>query len=202
MPKLKIDLNIADAQADNVHGRHEKDIIVLHETVSANYKGLGDIKSVSEYLDNINYGIHGITDDDGNIAWALGLGNAIFYHTASSGKYGNGNLNTRAIGIEQVSRVMMDYSSQAQRLAAWLHMKQELNATAKLIAAIVRAHPKIELKTSNGRTPGITTHWLVTNTFGVPGGHTDCWPVNNKGYYPLSQVISLAKHYYKLGYRF
>lgn len=195
--KLTIDLNIAEAQRDNVHGISKKDMIVLHETVSGNYPGLADILSVSTYLDTKNYGIHGITDDDGNIAWALGLGQAIFYHTDSD----DHGVNTRAIGIEQISRVMLDYKSMAARLKAWLAMDKEINATAKLMAAIAKAH-SIPLITSDGSVPGVTTHWLVTNKFGVVGGHTDCWPVNNGGYYPLSLIIRRAKAYYSLGYQF
>jgi hypothetical protein len=201
MPKLKIDYNMAAAQADNVHGRHVKDQIILHETVSANYPGLGDIRSVSEYLDNKDYGMHGITDADGHVAWALGLGTAIFYHTLSSGSKGNGYANSRGIGIEQVSRVMVDYRTNAQRRKVWLGMHKEIDATAKLCACIARAH-KIPIKTSDGTLPGITTHWLVTEAYGVPGGHTDCWPVNNGGYYPLSLVVQRTRYFYYRGWRF
>ena len=199
-PKLNY-MNIAEVQKDNVHGKHDKDMVVLHETISPNYEGWSDIIANSEYLDSINYGIHGITDGDGNIAWSLGLGTAIFYHTASSGSRGDGNVNTRSIGIEQVSRVPLDYSSNADRRLAWLRLDKELTATAKLIAAIARAHD-VPLITSTGRDPGITTHWLVTQTFGVAGGHTDCWPVNNGGYYPLSEVIKRARMHYYLGTHF
>lgn len=199
--KLKIGMNIAGVQRDNIHGYHKKDMIVLHETVSANYVGWNDIISVSEYLDNKDYGIYGITDADGHIAAALGLGTAIFYHTASSGEKGNGNINSRAIGIEQVSRVMLDYHTNKARLAAWLRMENELRATAKLCAALCRAH-SIPIVASDGSVPGITTHWLVTKTFGVSGGHVDCWPVNNNGYYPLGRVIALTKRYHLLGMKF
>jgi hypothetical protein len=175
----------------------KKSLIVLHETVSPNYSGLKDIKQVSEYLGTEHYGIHGITDADGNIAWALGEGNAIFYHTAS----GSGGVNTRGIGIEQVSRVMLDYKSTAARIKAWLHMDKELNATAKLIACIARAH-NIPIVSSPGTHAGITTHYEVTKIYNVAGGHVDCWPIKAGGYYPKDRVIALAKRYYKLGYRF
>lgn len=199
--KLTIDYNMALAQKDNVHGKADKDQIVLHETISPNYAGLGDIRAVSDYLDIKDYGIHGITDAEGHIAWALGLGTAIFYHTDSSGSKGNGYVNTRAIGIEQISRIPLNYKDNASRLRAWLLMDKELRATAKLIAAASRAHD-IPLVTSDGSDPGVTTHWLVTKTFGVEGGHTDCWPVNNGGYYPLSKVIQYARAYKALGYEF
>lgn len=201
MNKLQIDYNMAREQLDNVHGRSPKDMIVLHETVSPDYMGLGDIKSISMYLDQKDWGIHGITDAEGNIGWALGLGSAIFYHTDSSGTKGNGRVNTRSIGIELISRIMLDYQTNAKRRQVWLGRQKQIEATAKLMAAIARAH-KIPLRTSDGTTPGVTTHWLVTNTFGVKGGHTDCWPVNNAGYFPLSWVIQRAKWHYALGVHF
>jgi len=199
--KLNIALNIADEQKAHAKGYHAKDQIVLHETVSENYPGLKDIRAVSSFLGTEDYGIHGITDADGNVAWALGQGQAIFSHTASRGNKGQGHTNTRAIGIEQVSRVMLDYRNRKDQIKAWLRMSKEINATAKLVACAARAH-HIPLVTSDGTKPGITTHWLVTNAYGVPGGHQDCYPVNNGGYYPLSLVIHLAKQYYSLGYKF
>lgn len=201
MVKLKINLNIAKQQLPAGHGTHPKDQIVLHETVSENYAGLADIKSVSSYLGTEGYGIHGITDNDGNIAWALGEGNEIFYH-CKGGDSAHGYTNDRAIGIEQISRVMVDEATRAKEIAAWAKMENELHATAKLVAAIVDAHPHIPLVTSAGIAPGVTTHYLVTKAFNIAGGHVDCWPVNNGGYYPLSEVITLAKEYRKLGYHF
>lgn len=201
--KLKIDLNIAQDQLDNVHGYHKKIGVVLHETVSANYSGLGDIRSVSEYLDAKDYGIHSITDADGHIAHALGLGEAVFYHTASTGSKGSGRANSNTIGIEQISRVMLDHTDRAARYAAWLHMDKELNATAKLVAALARAH-KFPLQLNNGDTtkPGITTHYEVSKRYGVEGGHVDCFPYHLGGYYPLKMVVALARRYSRLGYRF
>lgn len=202
--KLKIHMNIAGAQLDNVHGYHKKIGVVLHETVSPNIMhSLADVRSVSEYLDNKDYGIHGITDNDGNIAWTLGLGEAIFYHTASSGTIHKGEANTNFMGIEQVSDVMVKYKSRAERIKAWLHMQPELNATAQLIAACARAHG-FPIVDNNGNTqaPGVTTHWEVTKYNGVQGGHVDCWPSHEGGYYPKRLIIKLAKRYYELGYEF
>lgn len=193
--KLVTTLNIGPEQANNVHGRHAKSLIVLHETVSENRQGLSDIRSVSSFLDTEGYGIHGITDDDGNIAWAHGYGTAIFYHAAS----GTGLVNTRGIGIEQISRVMLDFRGRVAQIKAWLHMNKEINATAKLVAAAARIH-KIPLVDSNAAMPGITTHWEVTKTYKVVGGHTDCWPSHLGGYYPKRLVIKLAKRYQKMGY--
>lgn len=197
MPKLRISLDIGQQQTRHAHGRAaHKSLIVLHETVSKNYKGLSDVRAVSSFLGTEDYGIHGITDDDGNIAWARGCGRCIFYHAQS----GRGMVNTRGIGIEQISRVMVDYKSRAKRIQAWLHMNRELNATAKLVAAISNTHG-IPLVDSNGSLPGVTTHYEVTKTYGVAGGHTDCWPTHLGGYYPKRLVIKLAKRYKRLGIR-
>lgn len=194
--KLKIDLNIGPIQHPHEHGESIKTMIVLHETVSENYRGLRDILAVSEYLGTEDYGIHGITDNDGNVAWSEGHWKDIYYHTAS----GSGLVNSRAVGIEQISRVMVDYKNRSAQIQAWLHMKAELNATAKLCAAISNTHPTIPLLDSPGTFPGITTHWEVTRTYKVAGGHTDCWPSHLGGYYPKKYVIKLAHRYKKLGY--
>lgn len=195
MPVLKF-INIGPEQADNCHGRHSKSLIVLHETVSGQIPGSRDIRSISNYLDNKDYGIHGVVDNESNIAYAKGCGTCIFYHTSS----GRGMVNTRGIGIEQISRVMLDFRSRAARIKAWLHMEKELNATAKLVAAISNTHG-IPLHDSNGSRPGITTHWEVTHTYGIAGGHVDCWPTHLGGYYPKRLLIKLAKRYKRMGYR-
>lgn len=203
MPKLKIDLDIAAEQMDNIHGRHDKIGVVLHETVSANHAGLDDIRAVSSFLDVEDFGIYGITDADGNIAAARGLGRSIFFHTKSQGSKGDGLANTNYIGIEQISRVMLDFRTQKARLQAWLLMKKELNATAKLLACLSRAHG-FDLIDNHGdtRRPGVTTHWEVTDFFGVPGGHVDCWPVHRGGYYPKGHVLALARCYRTAGWHF
>lgn len=192
-------LNIGPAQADNVHGRYNKDIAVLHETVSPNYPGWGDIISVSDYLDNKDYGIHSVIDDEGHIAWAYGHGEAIFYHTDSSGTKGNGKINSRGIGIELVSRVMMNYSDNTSRWRVWWTMDKEINACAKLLAWASRAH-NFPLVDSPGNKPGVTTHWEVTQMYGVTGGHWDCYPRHRGGYFPKLRIIERAKFYKKLGY--
>jgi hypothetical protein len=199
--KLKIDLDIAKQQEGGAHGQHAKDQVVLHETVSPNYPGLADIESVSHYLGTVGYAIHGITDNDGNIAWALGCGNDIFWHCAG-GDNVHGWTNDRSIGIEQISRVMVDFKTVNAEIAAWAAMAKEIDATAKLLAAIVEAHPDIPLVRSRGMMPGITTHWDVTHAFQIYGGHTDGWPIGEGGYYPLDHVIALAREYRTQGYHF
>lgn len=185
---IKIDLNIGPQQADNCHGRHAKELVVLHETVSRNYSGLGDVRSISEYLDNRDWGIHCITDNDGNLAWAHGMGTCVFYHTASGGH----EINTRSVGIEQISRVMLDYTSRLKRLQVWLGMTKELQATAEALAICNLVHG-IPLRYSDGTRPGVTTHWQITQTYNVIGGHVDCYPYHLGGYYPVLRVIKMAQ---------
>lgn len=190
-------LNIGPVQADNCHGRHDKDMIVLHETVSPDYVGWADVIQTSDYLDNKDYGIHGVNDLEGHVAWAAGMGTCIFYHTLSDGSKGSGGVNTRAIGIENVSRVMLDVSDNYARWKVWMNRNKQIESLAQLIAWISKVHD-IPLVISDGRSPGITTHWQVTTTFGVPGGHTDCWPRSMGGYFPLNRILIRARYYRKL----
>lgn len=197
----KIDnvLNIGPEQADNVHGWHEKSLIVLHETVSSDKAGWGDVREISSYLDNKDYGIHGITDAEGHVAWAYQYGKAIFYHATSAGSRGNGLVNTRGIGIENISKVMLLAHDNATRYQLWWQRQKELAAIAQLCATVARFH-NIPLVSSDSSVPGITTHWEVTQRWGVAGGHTDCWPKSKGGYFPKGRVITLAKYYQSLGY--
>ena len=57
-------VNITPLMLPHVHGRHGKDVVVLHETVSSDIAGLGDINAIAKYLADKDYGIHGITEDD------------------------------------------------------------------------------------------------------------------------------------------
>lgn len=199
MPKLIIDKNLAAMMHPHAHGTHKKIGAVLHETVSSNWPGLKDINSVAEYLayGEDGYAIHGITDDDAKIGWAKGYGEDVYWHCAG------GHANSNFLGIEQVSRVMLDWKSRKTRIKAWLHMNKELNATGKLLACCARAHD-FELLDNHGDTTkqGVTTHYEVTIFNHVEGGHTDAWPVNAGGYYPKVMVLKLARRYYKLGWHF
>lgn len=185
-PKLPFE-NTSKWMKPHVHGRNHKDLIVLHETVSGDVRGWSDINSVENYLAGKDYGIHGMTDSEGHIAWAFGLGNAVFWQA--------GGVNERSIGIEQVSNVMLRSPSNKVRREIWAARNTQMRATAKLIAAICRAQ-RIPLKYSNGLTAGITSHWDVSQHFSASEGHTDCWPVHKGGYYPILTVIRLAKVYY------
>jgi len=192
-------MNIGPAQADNVHGRHDKSMIVLHETVSPDYAGWRDVVQTSDFLDNKNYGIHGVVDLEGHIAWAYKYGNAIFYHAISSGSQGNGLVNTRSIGIELISRVMLDKPDNLSRWRAWWARSPQIEAAAKLIATVARFHG-IPLVPSDSSRPGITSHWQVSKRWGVSGGHWDCWPKTSGGYFPMTRVIDRAKYYQSKGY--
>jgi hypothetical protein len=195
MPKLKIDLNTRDMMLSAVHGYHDKVRGVLHETVSGDQRGLGDIISVEQYLDRIDYGMHGMTDAEGHIAWALGLGRAVFYHA--------GGDNTLTIGIEQVSRPKEGQNSWNKNY--WKLRDAELRATGKLMACISRAHgiKKFPLVYSpDAKIPGWCSHWDVSRNHPESEGHWDCWPVHRGGYYPILSVINIAKMYYRLGWHF
>lgn len=177
----------------HVHGYAAKDLIVLHETVSGDIPGWRDIDSVVSFLAAKDYGIHGMTDAEGKVAWALNQGRAIFWQA--------GGVNERSIGIEQVSNVMLRSPSNKVRKAIWLARNDQLRATAKLIATISNAQG-IPLVYSDGTGPGVTSHWDVSQHFPASDGHTDCWPVHKGGYYPMGYVICLARIYKAAGFSF
>ena len=179
----------------HVHGTHAKTLIVLHETVSPDAVGWSDIDGVENYLASKDYGIHGMTDAEGHVAWALGLGRAIFWQA--------GGVNDQSIGIEQVSNVMLRSPSNVVRRHIWAARSAQLRATAKLLACISRAQGiPLRYVEGDGKHSGVTSHWSVSKYFAASEGHTDCWPVNNGGYYPTSEVLRLARMYKAAGYRF
>lgn len=192
-------LNTHNLMAGEVHGTHAKNLAVLHETVSGDLAGLADILGVENYLKKIGYGIHGMSDLEGNCAWAYNLGNAIFWQA--------GGVNEQSIGIEQVSYIPALLAKKVltveQARVHWHARVRQLQATAKILACWHNVDPAHHpLVYSNGLKPGVTSHWDVSQHFKDSEGHTDCWPVNRGGYYPMSEVISLAKSYAKLGYHF
>jgi hypothetical protein len=199
--KLRV-LDIGPQQSKDAHGFvSRKDGVVLHETVSGDSLGLGDILGVSSFLGREGYGIHAIIDAEGTIAWSHGFRKAIFYHAASSGFRGNGLVNTRFIGIELVSNVMVRFSSRTQRIKAWLGRDKQINACAKLLATLSRLEgfPLESIDSSPGLR-GVTTHYEVTMRWGVIGGHTDCWPSTRGGYFPKKLILRRAKLYKRRGY--
>lgn len=185
MKKLST-LNTQALMLPHVHGRHSKDLIVLHETVSLDIPGWRDINDIEHYLAAKDYGIHGMTDAEGHIAWAKGLGNAVFWQA--------GGVNERSIGIEQVSNVMLRSPHNLVRQHIWAARQPQLRATAQLVAAVSVAW-RIPLVYSDGDHPGVTSHWNVSQHHPESEGHTDCWPVHKGGYYPLLAVINMAKVY-------
>lgn len=171
----------------------------MHETVSPDIVGWDDIKSISNYLDVKDYGIHGIVDAEGNIAWAYGKGTCIFYHAASSGTKGNGLVNTRKIGIELISLTPPLGLTLLQKWTWWIQREKQLQAAAKLLATLSRVHD-FPLAYTDPSEPGVTTHWDVTMRYGVSGGHVDCFPKPKGGYFPILRLIRYAKAWKALGY--
>lgn len=192
--KLHIDFNSHNLLYQHSHGTHVKDLLVFHETISHDVKGLADIVNVEEYLARKDYGIHGMVDKEGYIAWAKELGNAIFWQT--------GGVNSRSIGIELVSDIPTRYKTNLARRNHWNERTKQIDSAAKLAACICRAHPHIVLAFSKGNKSGITSHWNVSQLFAESEGHTDCFPVSEGGYFPLGNIITLAKNYYKKGWHF
>ena len=193
--KVKVDLNIAPLMLPVAHGRHAKDMVVLHETVSPDYPGFADILGVARYMPRNGLGIHGIVDGEGNFAWDVYGDTHVLYHAAS----GHGGVNTRSIGIEQVSRVMVQFPDKQRRWEWWWQREAQIDKVAKVLAYLHRIHA-IPLVYSLGRAPGVTTHWQVSKTFDVPGGHQDCHPRHLGGYYPALRVIHRAQYFYRRGY--
>lgn len=192
MPRLQY-RNITPIVKDDVHGYHAKNLAVLHETISGDIHGWNDVSGNVNYLDKINYGIHSVNDLEGHIAWALGLGKAVFYHA--------GGVNEPSIGIEQVSDVPLKTPSNMLRRKFWVTRHPQLKATAKTLAAWHNAGGG-PLKYSDALSPGVTSHWDVSQHFTASEGHTDCHPVHKGGYYPILEVIQMARIYQKAGWHF
>jgi hypothetical protein len=195
MPKIVLDINSAKLMRPHAHGYAAKDLAVLHETVSPDVLGMSDINGVLNYLASKDYGIHGMTDLEGHKVWARGLGSAIFWQC--------GGVNERSVGIEQVSRVMLEAPTNALRRKLWVARSKQLRATAKLLAcwhnADQKKHPLVY---SDGRSPGVTSHWDVSQWSAASEGHTDCFPYHKGGYYPILEVIRMAKVYAATGLTF
>lgn len=191
--------NIHDMMLPHVHGMQPKDMFVCHETVSPDIKGWNDIYGNENYLAKIDYGIHSLNDLEGHIAWAYNLGDAIFWQC--------GGVNERSVGCEQVSPIptllASGHITKEQAKKMWYGRSKQLHATAQTIACWHAVNPsKHKLEYSGGLSPGVTTHWDVSQHFKESLGHTDCFPAHKGGYYPVLEVIEFAKVYVKLGYHF
>lgn len=185
--------------APHVHGTHAKDMMVLHETISHDVSGIGDIMGVEEDLARRDYGIHGMNDQEGHMAWAHGLVLALFYHA--------GGVNERACGIEQVSfipsLIQAKTITREQGYKMWLARSKQLMATAEMISAWHLQNPtQRPLKRSNGNQPGVCSHWDVSQHHAESEGHWDCQPHDKGGHYPIGHVIEMAKGLTHFGYHF
>lgn len=187
-PKVAVDL--LPYYVDEERAQARKDMVVLHETISPDYPGLVDITGPARYMDTVGLEIHCVVDADGNSGWA-GNANWVYDHCGSRGTKGNGHVNTRSVGIEQVSRIPTLPSR--LRLPAWRKRRRQLDTVAHWCAWLHQTE-HIPLEYSDGKEPGITTHWQVSQTFGVPHGHWDCWPAHLGGHYPALYVIQKARN--------
>lgn len=188
--KVKADIDISPIVGPERHGIAKKTLVVLHETVSPDYPGSSEIISTAGYMARNGLGIHGVIDAEGYFGWARDYERAIFYHAAS----GNGMVNTRAIGIELVSRVMLDKKDNASRFRTWWERNKQIEKTAQALAYISHEHGIPLIYSEAGYDePGITTHWQVSETWNVAGGHWDCWPKHVGGYFPAMRIIYRAR---------
>ena len=179
----RVDVTLA---TNDAHGSSPKRIIVLHQTISPDVKGIRDISGVGHYLDSKGYGIHVITDVEGNSgAVPPASETAIFYHCISNNAI---QANTFGIGIEQVS-----YKTGAPKY--WWRRARQLHKTARWCAYLCKKHgiPPVYDPTCKR---GICGHNDVTHAARVKGGHTDCaWPD-----YPTKTVALLARNYMRTGW--
>ena len=191
MHKVSV-INIAPVMAPLAHGAQTKHMFVCHESVSYNAIGLKDVFNLEGVLKREGYGIHGITDLEGHKCWSLGHGNDVYWHA--------GDVNGVAVGVENISEIPILVQAKkvthAEAHAMWLHREKQLTALAILIACWHNADKKNHpIMRSNGLvdSPGICSHWDVSQHYASSQGHWDCWPFDKGGYFPLAHVIALAK---------
>ena len=86
------------------------------------------------------------------------------------------------------------------RFPTWWKRRRQLNKLAHWIAYL-HAAEGIPIRYSDGRRPGVTTHWQVSQTFLGGHGHWDCWPRSYGlgGYFPVAYVIRKAQQIYRGG---
>ena len=191
MHRPGVDVDLRPYYKGEERGHHEKTLIVLHETVSYNRLGLLDIIGPAAFLDKEGYEIHSIIDQEGYSAWCYDV-DAVYDHAAS----GSGNVNSRGVGIEIVSEIPL--LPAYKRLAAWLNRdrKRQLNKVAEWCAYISTV-TNVPLKYSDATEPGITSHWDVSNSYGIAGGHWDCKPRHKGGHFPILYVVQKARNILK-----
>lgn len=181
-----IDVDLRAYYRGEERGHAKKSLVVLHETVSPNRVGLGDITSVAAYMDSTGLEIHGIVDLEGHSAWCHDP-TAVYDHAAS----GRGNVNTRSIGFELVSEIPLAPS--AVRFKRWRERRRQLDTVAHWIAWLHQTQ-RIPLRYSDASESGITTHWDVSRTYLGGHGHWDCWPKHKGGHFPVLYVVQKARN--------
>lgn len=184
-----VDVDLRPYYAGEERGHHAKTLLVLHETVSHDKPGVGDITGPAAFLDSAGYEIHAIVDLEGHSAWCYDP-TAVYDHAAS----GRGRVNTRSIGIELVSDIPLERDP-ARRRARWDPAgprRPQLELAARW-AAWLNTTQGIPLRFSQADRSGITTHWNVSRTYNVPGGHWDCKPVHQNGHFPVLWVVQRAR---------
>lgn len=182
----KVDVDLRPFYKGEERGHHDKTLIVLHETVSYNRLGVGDILGPAAFLDKAGYEIHGIIDAEAHSAWCYDP-TAIYDHAAS----GSGGVNTRSIGFELVSEIPLLKPSPL-RLKTWLQRRKQLDKIAEWCAYLSTV-TDVPLEYSDASDPGITSHWDVSKTYHVSGGHWDCWPRHKGGHFPILYVVQKAR---------
>lgn len=189
MRRPKVDVDLRPFFLDEARGHQRKSMIVLHETVSHDKPGLGDITAPAAFLDATGLEIHGIIDAEAHSGWCYDR-EAIYDHTAS----GNCGVNSKSVGFEQVSDIPM-LATNAERKKAWDPRGPRRKQLLKVAEWCAWLHfsEGVPLRYSNGAEPGITSHWSVSRTCLGGDGHWDCHPVHEGGHYPILYVIRKAQ---------
>jgi len=185
MRRPKVDVDLRPYFKGEEPTTHKKTLIVLHETVSHESPGVGDIKGVAAFMDSKGLEIHGIIDMEGHSGWAYEPEH-VYDHVRGA--------NPQSVGFEQVSDVPF-LSSNAERIKAWDPRgprRKQLNKVAEWCAWL-NQRLGIPLKYTDGSKPGITTHWDISETFLGGDGHWDCKPKHKGGHYPVLYVVRKAQ---------
>ena len=189
LPPVSVDLRPYFKGEERDHRR--KSLIVLHETVSHNVKGLSDIKGVAQYMDSVGLEIHGIIDKEGHAGWCYDH-DGVYDHAAS----GNGHVNSRSVGFELVSEIpfaVQKGTPGARELWNRDDRKKQLNTVARW-CAYLNVEYGIPLVYSDATRPGITSHWDVSRSYLGGHGHWDCKPYHKGGHFPILYVVHKARH--------
>jgi N-acetyl-anhydromuramyl-L-alanine amidase AmpD len=178
-----VQMNLNPLFADEVKGRIQPRIVVLHTTESHDAPGLADVKGVAGFLDrhSQDLAIHLIVDEEGNSAAFLERAGKDGGHLAPVKFFHAGGVNGYSIGIEQIGFAKTP-------LAGWWRRPKQLLKVARWLA-YCHAHFGIPLVHST--THGVCRHVDVSG----PGGHWDPGPG-----YPFRFVLTLARACAKFGW--